>query len=330
MSNGTFYSLGAKYLSHYGRKGMKWGKNIFGEDDNPITTWRREAQKQTSRPSSSELWRRIAAQQRNQSTDPAEAWKRAGQAQSAAQRKAINREIQDIAERNVAARSAAAVQKNATMKALLKDLKTANALRDYYRNKQNVTGPNSYDMAKRAENHSRADDQRYSTERRAAVGDRITNTNGPKETAVQRRDWDENKKISEQEQANLRKAYGSAIAANNAKAAEAIRYGSTMVRNDAAEQMKREEEAFKKSEETFKRSVGSVNKAWENFEKKLRTLSEEEFNRRWEHSKQSDATMQDALEYLCKKKTGMSVAEYARKNRQANKRSLRNTIEFIK
>ena len=29
MSNGTFYSLGAKYLSHYGRKGMKWGKNIF-------------------------------------------------------------------------------------------------------------------------------------------------------------------------------------------------------------------------------------------------------------------------------------------------------------
>lgn len=31
MSNGTFYSLGAKYLSHYGRKGMKWGKNIFGD-----------------------------------------------------------------------------------------------------------------------------------------------------------------------------------------------------------------------------------------------------------------------------------------------------------
>lgn len=29
MKNGTFYSLGAKYLSHYGRKGMKWGKNIF-------------------------------------------------------------------------------------------------------------------------------------------------------------------------------------------------------------------------------------------------------------------------------------------------------------
>lgn len=58
MSNGTFYSLGAKYLSHYGRKGMKWGKNIFGEDDNPIATWRREAQKQTSRPSSSDLWRK--------------------------------------------------------------------------------------------------------------------------------------------------------------------------------------------------------------------------------------------------------------------------------
>ena len=29
MKNGTFYSLGATYLSHYGRKGMKWGKNIF-------------------------------------------------------------------------------------------------------------------------------------------------------------------------------------------------------------------------------------------------------------------------------------------------------------
>lgn len=35
MKNGTFYSLGATYLSHYGRKGMKWGKNIF---ENPATS----------------------------------------------------------------------------------------------------------------------------------------------------------------------------------------------------------------------------------------------------------------------------------------------------
>lgn len=35
MKNGTFYSLGATYLSHYGRKGMKWGKNIF---DNPAAS----------------------------------------------------------------------------------------------------------------------------------------------------------------------------------------------------------------------------------------------------------------------------------------------------
>lgn len=54
MGNGTFYSLGAKYLSHYGRKGMKWGKNIF---DDGVDAANRYAISKL-RPSESEMQRR--------------------------------------------------------------------------------------------------------------------------------------------------------------------------------------------------------------------------------------------------------------------------------
>lgn len=337
------------YISHYGRKGMKWGKNIFEEEpSNASNAYRRLGAAQTSRaqqsPRAQEAWRQAAASQRARSSVSSRSiWENKGATQEKAlqawlQRNRVNREsdpnvkaMRDAVNRQRLERAAESTR-GTQLAATNRWLEKTGGPSINPRN--NTIGPDAAAMAKRAEAQARQASSQAAKDS-AAANARIDREK--RGTSI--RDKAEYMDLEKSWQQNLQKAYGSAIAAANQNAAmsKAANPLSAHTKNTGVEQMEREKAAFDEllapgmKEEMRREGISSTEALRRQAQKYIQRISRQTDKGMAEFKKQvaNNPEMKrayDATQYLTKMLYGESLEDLWRKNRKASTKTFTSKL----